>query len=147
MAKVSVSEAARLVGIARQNLYKNYINEGKLSIDRDHLGKPRIDTSELMRVFGEIRMTHEDTEKKQEVTHEKTMDDNKLEGVFRAKDEVIAMLRLQIEAAAEREKRAEERESWLRQQLDDAKHQIKLLTHEKSSDPEEKRRPWWRLWK
>jgi hypothetical protein len=146
MAKVTISEAARLVGVARQNLYKNYINEGKISIERDHLGKPKIDTSELIRVFGEIRMTPENTEKNQSVTYEKDSYDNVIPSSIQAKDEVIATLRSQLDAAADRERKAEEREAWLRQHLDDAQRQIKLLTHDGDSSQVGMRKSWWRFW-
>lgn len=48
MALVSKSKAARLAGVSRTTIHR-YINEGKLS---ESGGK--IDTSELVRVFGEI---------------------------------------------------------------------------------------------
>ncbi len=147
MARVTVSEAARLVGLARQNLYKNYINEGKISVDRDHLGNPKIDTSELIRVFGEIRMTHKVSQKEQPTTGENAINDSDLTVISQAKDQVITALRLQIEAAIEREKKSEDREAWLRQQLEDAQRQVKLLTHDRSGDSSAKRNPWWRLWK
>jgi len=135
MAKVTISEAARLVGVARQNLYKNYINEGKVSVERDHLGKPRIDVSELIRVFGEVRMTHENSG-----------NDNELSSTIQAKDEVIAALRSQLAADVERERKAEEREAWLRQHLDDAQRQIKLLTHDGGGGQVATRKSWWRFW-
>jgi ATP-dependent Lon protease len=147
MAKVTVSEAARLVGLARQNLYKNYINEGKISIERDHLGKPKIDTSELIRVFGEIRMTSGMSQEEHKMTTENTIHDGELTAITQAKDQVIAALQLQIEAAIERERKAEDREAWLRQQLEDAQRQVKLLTHDGGGDSSAKRAPWWRLWK
>ena len=147
MAKVTISEAARLVGLARQNLYKNYINKGKISVDRDHLGNPKIDTSELIRVFGEIRMTHRMSSGEQWDTGENAIGDSELNAASQAKDQVIAALRLQIEVAMEREKKAEERELWLRQQLEDAQRQVKLLTHDGGGDSVAKRNPWWRLWK
>jgi ATP-dependent Lon protease len=147
MAKVTVSEAARLVGLARQNLYKNYINEGKISIERDHLGKPKIDTSELIRVFGEIRMTSGMSKEEHKMTTENTIHDGELTAITQAKDQVIAALQLQIEAAIERERKAEDREAWLRQQLEDAQRQVKLLTHDGGGDSSAKRAPWWRLWK
>ena len=147
MAKVTISEAARLVGLARQNLYKNYINEGKISVDRDHLGNPKIDTSELIRVFGEIRMTHRMSSGERWDTGENAIGDSELNAASQAKDQVIAALRLQIEVAMEREKKAEDRELWLRQQLEDAQRQVKLLTHDGGGDSVAKRGPWWRLWK
>ena len=147
MAKVTVSEAARLVGLARQNLYKNYINQGKISVDRDRLGNPKIDTSELIRVFGEMKMTHNVTSIDREATCENSTSDSELSVASQAKDQVIATLRLQIEAALERERKAEDRELWLRQQLEDAQRQVKLLTHESGSNSVVKRSPWWQLWR
>ena len=54
MSQVSVSEAARLVKLSRSHFYKTYIHTGRISVGRDFLGKPQIDTSELLRVFGKI---------------------------------------------------------------------------------------------
>jgi hypothetical protein len=63
MAKVNVTEAARLAGIGRAHLYRKYLSpkdkDGKLltpllSVERDHQGNTTIDTSELLRVFGKL---------------------------------------------------------------------------------------------
>lgn len=48
MALVSKAEAARLAGVSRTTIYQ-YINDGKLSATGS-----RIDTAELIRVFGQI---------------------------------------------------------------------------------------------
>ena len=53
MAQVSISEAARLTGKSRKTLH-TYISNGKLTKVTDTNGKPKIDTSELIRVFGEL---------------------------------------------------------------------------------------------
>lgn len=54
MALVSISEAARLTGKARSTLHK-YIKQGRLSTTTDqNTGKKNIETSELIRVFGNI---------------------------------------------------------------------------------------------
>lgn len=53
MAQVSISEAARLTGKSRKTLH-TYISNGKLTKVTDIHGKPKIDTSELIRVFGEL---------------------------------------------------------------------------------------------
>ena len=55
MAKVSISEAARLAGISRQHLYKKWISPGLLTVEKDGEAPPLIDTSELLRVFGELK--------------------------------------------------------------------------------------------
>lgn len=51
MAKLTISEAARQVPISRKTLYKNYIQTGKISVEQDEKGNPKIDSSELIRVF------------------------------------------------------------------------------------------------
>lgn len=56
MAKVSISEAARLAGITRQYFYKKYINTGAISVDRGNEDAPTVDTAELFRVFGELQV-------------------------------------------------------------------------------------------
>ncbi len=56
MAKVTVRDAARLVGKNRATLYR-YIDEGALSVETETRGKQRvrmIDTAELERVFGPL---------------------------------------------------------------------------------------------
>ena len=55
MAKVSISQAAKLAGISRTALYKSYINKGLLSTSRDEAGKKYIDISEILRVFGKLK--------------------------------------------------------------------------------------------
>lgn len=56
-ASVSVSEAARLAGIARSSLYKSWIDKGRLSVTVDVRGRPAIDMAELLRVFPDIRIS------------------------------------------------------------------------------------------
>lgn len=55
MAKVSISEAARLAGVSRQHLYKKWITPGLLSVEKDGVSSPVIDTSEVLRVFGGLK--------------------------------------------------------------------------------------------
>ncbi len=132
MAKVSVTEAARLAGLGRQQLYRGYISPGKISVERDHQGRPQIDTSEILRVFGELKGTSEATQNGHEETIEKRHMDSGLQVIVEAKEEVISELR-------DRLREAGEREAWLRQQLERAQA---VLT-DKTLTPS---RPWWRFW-
>ena len=52
MSKLNISQAAKQWGKSRQTIY-NYLEQGKLSGDVDNEGSTHIDTSELLRVFGE----------------------------------------------------------------------------------------------
>jgi hypothetical protein len=132
MAKVTVTEAARLAGLGRQQLYRGYISTGKISVERDHKDRPRIDTAEILRVFGEMKETPEATHNGHHANSERRHIDSELQAVVEAKDEVISELR-------ERLREAGEREGWLRQQLERTQA---VLTDQRSTHL----RPWWRFW-
>jgi predicted site-specific integrase-resolvase len=50
---LSISEAAKSAGISRTTLYKKYIDTGVITVKRVN-DLPRIDASDLIRVFGNI---------------------------------------------------------------------------------------------
>ncbi|MEM6801259.1 MAG: hypothetical protein AAF696_07630 [Bacteroidota bacterium] len=52
MSKVSITQAAKLVGVTRSTMHKHIDKKG-ITVDRDEEGKnPKIDVSELIRVYG-----------------------------------------------------------------------------------------------
>jgi hypothetical protein len=111
MNKLSISEAARIAGISRTNLYKTYINTGKISVVRDN-DKVYIDASELLRVFPSCKLG--DTQKTHELPSEdssKTQDNS----------EIVALLRAQLAEA-------KEREEWFKQQLEKTTHLLEDKT-------------------
>jgi hypothetical protein len=143
MAKVTVTEAAKLAGIARQHFYRAYINTGKISVDREDNGRPLVETSELIRVFGELKASHHGDKKRHEENQKNDNTDGELQGNPDQKDEIIALLQQQVDELKAREKdlveKAEAREAWLRQQLERAQA---VLTDQRTT---EKRR-WWQFW-
>lgn len=58
MAKHSISEAIRLSGVGRTQFYSKYVKQGLISVSVENK-KKYIDTSELIRVFGEIGETEQ----------------------------------------------------------------------------------------
>ena len=127
MTQVSISQAARLAGISRSALYRSYIKTGKLTIGSDAQGRPVVDTSELIRVFGDQfgstgKATEVDTQKIQIDTGVLQAEISRLSGLVRVYEQQLA--------------EAKEREAWLRARLDAVEQ--KLL-----SGPETKRRWWW----
>lgn len=54
MAKHSITEAARLVGVSRQTMTQ-HLKIKDISVDRDERNRPLIDTSELIRVYGALQ--------------------------------------------------------------------------------------------
>jgi DNA-binding transcriptional MerR regulator len=56
MSLVSISEAAKLAGLSRTQIYR-YISKGKVSVNKDDPNHPKIDTIELLRVFPKLHPT------------------------------------------------------------------------------------------
>jgi len=69
MAKLNLSQAAKAVGKNRVTLWR-HINTGKLSAERGRDGNPLVDTSELLRVYGELKefATPRNSKKKRDET-------------------------------------------------------------------------------
>jgi len=137
MARVSITEAARLAGIGRSSFYQTYINKGAISVSKDSSGRKFIETSELMRVFGELGdNTSGQTPDIQSQTEERAevLDVTATET---AKDLEIKMLREQLE-------KTEQREQWLQSQVQNLTDTMKLL--EAPKQPQHPRL-WYQFWK
>lgn len=128
MAIVTISEAARLTGKSRQTLHR-HIMTGKLSkcnTDKDGIG---IDTSELLRVYGNIKnynVTH--IKNKQtlhrvtgDVTHV-TMDKNQSKDTIQQLEKELAILKVKVD---EQEKRINAKQ----ETIDTLKTALTLLEH------------------
>jgi hypothetical protein len=55
MAKLTITEAIKRSPIGKTYFYKQYVDTGKITVSVDHSGKKYIDSSELLRVFGELK--------------------------------------------------------------------------------------------
>ena len=139
MAQVSISEAARLAGISRGGLYKSYLKKGVISVSTDSSGKKFIDTSELLRVFGELKGdSSEQSTGEQKYTGEQVQEQLK-EQVETARDIEIKMLREQVaELKADK--------AFYQTQVTELTSTMKLLEAPKSSGPIYPRL-WWQFWK
>lgn len=139
MARVSISQAARLAGISRASLYKTYLNKGAVSVSKDSAGKKYIETSELLRVFGTLQG---DTPEQSDGIQKQTGDTPELSPPVTsdpAKDIEIKLLREQLE-------KSEQREHWLQAKIDTLSDTLKLLEHK--PEPAKPSRRWWQvLWK
>jgi hypothetical protein len=105
MARLSISKACNIADISRTNMYKNYINTGRITVCRDKQDRPFIETSELARVFENLHLP----QKTQTKEHEK------LQGIAdneSSKTQEILYLKQLIEEResllAEKDKRIEE---------------------------------------
>jgi hypothetical protein len=123
MTKVSISEAIRMAGVSRSHFYNKYINKGLISVQVEE-DKKLIDVSELIRVFGDIRVENSSKEQIRTVEHiESTTDKNK----------IIELLEQQLQESKQRENDAKNRETWLQQQIDDLRQQQNLLENKRTS--------------
>ncbi len=85
MAKLNLSQAAKVTGKNRTTIWR-HINIGKLSSERDREGMPFVDTSELIRVYGEL---------KQPATPEKENEQHKATPQYEELIKVINALRVE----------------------------------------------------
>jgi hypothetical protein len=135
MSKLSISEAIRLSGVSRSQFYTKYINKGVISVTVDD-GKKLIDTSELIRVFGNIQLSDSINEQGRTTENtEKQADKNK---IIELLEHQLVEARAREQEAKDREmllrKETQERENWLKSQLEKAAH----LLENKTSKPRKK---------
>ncbi len=137
MATVSITQAAKLSGISRATFYRKYINAGVLSVATDTNGHKQIDTSELLRVFPNLKLTDGDTQ-----AIEKDKSDQSAE---------VELLRQQLQESKEREnwyrqQIAEEKARAIEEKLRAERAEIKLLEHLAHDTPKQNDH-WWQFWK
>ncbi|HCM5032478.1 TPA: helix-turn-helix domain-containing protein [Klebsiella pneumoniae] len=134
MARVSISEAARLVKVSRPTIYK-MINSGKLSytsVVKHGKSIKVIDTSELVRVFGSLDGVIDDVKSDAESTGINSVGLHDLQ-------HRIALLEAENDGLKGAVKARDEHIDSLRQAMQLLEHK-----HEPSSPPHS---PWWKFWK
>ena len=134
MARVSISEAARLVNVSRPTIYK-MINSGKLSytsVVKHGKNTKVIDTSELIRVFGSLDGVIDDVKSDAESTGINSVGLHDLQ-------HRIALLEAENDGLKGAVKARDEHIDSLRQAMQLLEHK-----HEPSSPPHS---PWWKFWK
>lgn len=124
MALVGATEASQLAGTSRTNLYR-LMKSGKLSFTLDANGERRIDTAELMRVFGQL--SQGDAPGDAPLAHSGTA------VVTPSDTDLVLVLKAQLAAAEERERR-----------LLGLLEQMALPAGR--SAPAESTKPWWKWW-
>lgn len=141
MATVSITQAAKLSGISRATFYRKYINTGVLSVATDANGHKQIDTSELLRVFPDLKLT--DTKASDDA---KAIDNDKPD-----QSAEVELLRQQLQESKEREnwyrqQIAEEKARAIEEKLRAERAEIKLLEHLAPDVPKQNNH-WWQFWK
>ncbi len=139
MALVSISEAARLTKRSRTTIYR-YRDEGKISISTDHQGNPVIDTSELLRVFGEIELDNVGQVAEHVNEHKVTPEYDTIHHGKNTENTLLKEAVKRLEAELEEAKR---REAWLQGQME---RLTTLLTHTSTAN-QTPHTPWWKFWR
>ncbi len=134
MSKVNITQAAKLVGISRTTLYKTYIKTGQISVSKNHKGHKQIDTSELLRVFGELKNEQVNNTDERSVEQYFTHDVKQVEQLVR-----ITELETENRLLKERMEDMKEQQQIDRAQIKEMN--TKLLEHHHPS------RIWWQFWK
>ena len=124
--KYSISESARIVGITRKTLYK-HIDKKPISTEKDNNGKPVIDASELIRVYGDqckfnITDVNKDTEKGTQKSSSVSTSDS-IEMAVTKKE--LELLKSQM--APEKDS-LDEQIDYLRKKLDESTSESRKLT-------------------
>lgn len=134
MPKVNITQAAKLVGISRTTLYKTYIRKGQISVSKNHKGNKQIDTSELLRVFGELKNEQVNSADERSGEQYFTPSAEQVEQLVR-----IAELETENRLLKEHMEELKEQQQIDRAQIKEMN--TKLLEHHHSG------RIWWQFWK
>jgi len=134
MAKISISEAARLTGKSRTTLHR-FIKTGELSTCPGERNAKMLDTSELLRVFGSFSGAPYE-----QVVEQVT--EQRVTATLAGSEQVIAPLKQEIEHLKALVQAQESHIASLKQAM--------LLIEdrsEKSVFPVQSSSPWWKFWK
>ncbi|EOI5795856.1 helix-turn-helix domain-containing protein [Cronobacter malonaticus] len=127
MAKISISEAARLTGKSRTTLHR-LIKTGELSTCHGARNARMVDISELIRVFGPLEHLPSEQVTAQDSKHSGT-------GFSAQNEQVIAQLRQEVE-------HLKTLVSAKDSHIDSLKQAMLLIEHKHTGDS-----PWWKFWK
>lgn len=128
---VSISEAARLVNRHRKTIQR-YVADGRISLSQSVSGERGIDTSELLRVFGEL--SHVESALAHEAESQRVQDD-----VPESVSENVGALKAEIDglkAVVEAQK----------SHITSLESAMRLLGHGGAEHIETLPRPWWKFW-
>ncbi len=133
MANLTAAQALKVLDISKATLYRD-INSGKVSVDIDEKGRKVIDTSELIRAYGELKSP----ETNETVSRNSSMKP-------RETDETVSFLKQEIEFLKRENKQLEEdreerreRERELREII---KNQTLLLPKPEEPQPRPQQKP------
>lgn len=109
---LNLSQAAQAAGITRRTLY-NHVKQGKVTVSRDGKNNPVVDVSELIRVYGNVKLPEKEipTVSHRENTH-KNFPHEQLQSMQKELAELKQAVTLMLEdkTAREDERRRQDEE-------------------------------------
>lgn len=123
MNKLTVSQAAKLIGISRQHLYKKYINTGILSTIKE-FDKLFIEFSELLRVFPDISIDTSNDNNLDNNLQFLTSKNDDFTNTLDSKNQIINILEKQLAES-------KIREEWLKTQLEKTTYYLENKTQKR----------------
>jgi hypothetical protein len=123
--KISISEAAKMAKINRANLYRNWINKGKISVETNSEGKKVIDSSEVLRCFSDKvkatpngdKASESNTIKKRQANSSNNLILQAKDDLIKVKDEMIMLLNKDKEQLINQLEQGKETERFLQDQI------------------------------
>lgn len=106
--KLNISQAINRSGVARATFYK-MMNEGQISTSTDGRGRKVVDTSELIRVFGELKKEPEGNSKNVQLNSSTATELDMLRQRIEFIEQQLKDKTVQLEETKERESKANER--------------------------------------
>jgi len=135
MARLSISDAIKQSGVARSTFYKKYVKQGLISVS-EHDGKKYIDSSELIRVFPDLKLE----------TTKNTQSNTIVQPVDTQSNNIVhpenTLLKMEIKLLREVLDKTEQDKQWLKDQ-----NTTLLLRLEAPQRPANPIIRWWRGWK
>ncbi|CAI3960783.1 hypothetical protein [Commensalibacter communis] len=132
MSIVSITKASKLTGKSRQTLYK-HLQNGQLSLSTDVNGSKGLDTSELIRVYGQLKIDKLTTVQVDTTRHELTKQINNNVNIDSQQltelEKELALSKLKIE---EQQKQLDLKQDTInakQETIDSLKTALKLLEH------------------
>lgn len=137
MSIVSISKASKLTGKSRQTLYK-HLQNGQLSLSIDVNGSKGLDTSELIRVYGQLKIDKLTTVQVDTTRHELTEQINNNVNIdiqrLTKLEKDLSLSKLKIE---EQQKQLDLKQDTInakQETIDMLKSALKLLEHKQVKD-------------
>ena len=133
MPLVNLTEAATLAGLSRSYFHTNYIKTGVISVNRTDSRNPKVDTSEILRVFGKIEQNSlKEQYKEQLETHSKNTELFAENETLKVKIEGLQALLLTKEEQIKREQQLTDKAE---QRAITAEQQYRALLEDKLKKP------------